>query len=343
MTLATLEPPPTASLLVVIVNYRTADLTIECLRSLENEVSSIGNTRVVVADNDSGDGSAQSIAAAIAEHDWWSWASLLPLDDNGGFSSGNNAVIGPALAAADRPPPDLVLLLNPDTVVCPGALGALLEFMASRPEVGIAGSRVEEPDGTPQHSRYRFHSVWSELDSGLRLGLVSRFLRKYNVAPPLCDRAHATDWVVGAAMIVRREVFEDIGLLDPGYFLYFEEADFCLTARRAGWSCWYVPMSRIVHLVGRSSGITNPLLPPVRRPRYWFESRRRYFVKNHGRAYALCADAAWLLGFALWRVRRLVQGKPDNDPPHMLWDFLCFRMRPGHGRAPVTKLEAVQR
>lgn len=329
MTLGALEPARSASLLVAIVNYRTADLTIDCLRSLEPEVSAIGNTRVVVADNASGDGSAQAIAAAIEQFGWSRWASLLPLDHNGGFSSGNNAVIAPALAAADRPPPDFVLLLNPDTVVCPGALGALLEFMEARPDVGIAGSRVEEPDGTQQHSRYRFHSVWSELDAGLRLGLVSRFLRKYTVAPPLCDQAHSTDWVVGAAMIVRREVFEDIGLLDPGYFLYFEEADFCLTARRAGWTCWYVPTSRIVHLVGRSSGITDPSLPAVRRPRYWFESRRRYFVKNHGRAYALCADAAWLLGFALWRVRRMLQGKPDSDPPHMLWDFLRFRVRPG--------------
>lgn len=337
MTLAALDPPRRASLLVVIVNYRTADLTIDCLRSLEDEVESLASVRVAVADNASGDGSAPRIRSAIEREHWSGWASLVALDHNGGFSSGNNAIIGPALAAVDRPAPDLVLLLNPDTVVCPGALGALLDFMAERPDVGIAGSRVEEPDGTQQHSRYRFHSVWSELDSGLRLGLVSRLLRKHNVAPPLCDEAHATDWVVGAAMIVRREVFEDIGLLDPGYFLYFEEADFCLAARRAGWPCWYVPTSRIVHLVGRSSGITNPLLKPVRRPRYWFESRRRYFEKNHGRLYALCADAAWLTGFALWRVRRRLQDKPDSDPPHMLWDFLRFRMRRGRSNAPMRR------
>lgn len=324
----TLTLPQPTRLLVAIVNYRTADLTIDCLRSLEAEVRTLGGTKVVVADNASGDGSAQRIRQAIETHGWSSWASVLPLERNGGFSYGNNAVIRPALEAPDRPRPDYILLLNSDTVACPGALGALLEFMEAHPEVGIAGSRIEEPDGAPQHSRYRFHSVWSELDSGLRLGLVTRLLRKHVVAPPLVDAAHPTDWVVGASMMVRREVFEDIGLLDPGYFLYFEEADFCLNARRAGWSCWYVPTSRIVHLVGRSSGITNLLHPPVRRPRYWFESRRRYFVKNHGRLYALCADGAWALGFALWRVRRVLQRKPDTDPPHMLWDFLRFSFLP---------------
>ena len=332
----TLTLPETTRLLVVIVNYRTPDLTIDCLRSLEPEVQALGSTRVVVADNASGDGSPQRILEAIEHHGWSRWAALLPLDRNGGFSFGNNAVIGPALAAADPAPPDFVLLLNSDTMVCLGALGALLEFMESHPEVGIAGSRVEEPDGTQQHSRYRFHSVWSEFDSALRLGLVTRLLRKHVVAPPLVDTAHPTDWVVGASMMVRRQVFLDIGLLDQGYFLYFEEADFCLNARRAGWSCWYVPTSRIVHLVGRSSGITNPLTPHVRRPRYWFESRRRYFVKNHGSAYALCADAAWIIGFALWRVRRVLQGKPDTDPPHMLWDFLRFCLRPGRNAKTIA-------
>jgi GT2 family glycosyltransferase len=318
--------PPPARLLIAIVNYRTPALTIECLRSLEPEVLERGGTRVVVADNASGDGSAERIGQAITRNGWSRWASILPLDQNGGFSYGNNAVIRPALESVDPPPPEYVLLLNSDTIVFAGALAALVEFMDARQDVGIAGSRLEDPDGSHQHSRYRFHSVWSELDSGLKLGVVTRLLRNHVVAPPLVETAHPIDWVAGASMIVRRQVFHDIGLLDPGYFLYFEEADFCLNARRAGWPCWYVPSSRVLHLVGKSSGVTSTSEPAARRPRYWFESRRRYFVKNHGRAYALFADAAWVTGFALWRIRRLVQRKPDTDPPHMLWDFLrCNR------------------
>ncbi|HTF88537.1 MAG TPA: glycosyltransferase family 2 protein [Planctomycetota bacterium] len=316
-----------ARLLVVIVNYRTPGLVIDCLRSLEPEVRALGSTRVVVVDNGSADGSAARIAEAIASRRWGTWASLMPLDHNGGFSYGNNAAIRPALASADREPPDYVLLLNSDTRVYEGALGALVEFMDERPGVGIAGSRLENPDGSDQNSRFRFHSVWSELDSGLRVGVVTRLLHEHVVTHARAEGPQPADWVAGASMIVRTQVFRDIGLLDEGYFLYYEEVDFCLNARRAGWSCWYVPTSSVVHLVGRSTGVTTMNEPARRRPRYWFESRRRYFAKNHGRAYALCADIAWASGFALWRVRRILQGKPDQDPPHMLWDFVRHTLR----------------
>ena len=134
---------------------------------------------------------------------------------------------------------------------------ALVEFMNDHPKVGIAGSRLENPNGTPQCSAFRFHSVLSELEGGLRLGIVSRLLRNRVVAPPVSDEQHETDWVAGASMIVRHGVFADIGLMDEGYFLYFEEVDFCLRAHRAGWHCWYVPASRVVHLVGQSSGVTG--------------------------------------------------------------------------------------
>jgi GT2 family glycosyltransferase len=129
-------------------------------------------------------------------------------------------------------------------------------------------------------------------------------------------------------MIVRRQVFADVGLLDAGFFLYYEEVDFCLNARRAGWSAWYVPSSRVVHLGGRSTGVTGASAASRRRPRYWFESRRRYFVKNHGRLYAFAADLAWAAGFAVWRVRRVVQRKPDRDPPYLLWDFVRWNFLP---------------
>jgi GT2 family glycosyltransferase len=104
--------------------------------------------------------------------------------------------------------------------------------MKAHPEVGIAGSRLEDLDGTPQHSAFRFPSVLSELDGGLRLGVVSKLLSKWLVAPPISEVACPTEWVAGASMIVRREVFESVGLMDEKYFLYYEEMDFCLAAHR---------------------------------------------------------------------------------------------------------------
>lgn len=305
---------------VIVLNYRTPDLTIDCLHSLVSEVPSVPGTQVVVVDNASNDGSVERIQGAIHRENWGDWVTFMPLDRNGGYAAGNNAGIRPALEAEH--PPEYILLLNPDTVVRPNALKALVNFMDAHPEVGIAGSRLEDPDGTPQQSAFRFPNVWAELDGGLRLGVVSRLLSRWSIAPPVKDEIHQTDWVAGASMIVRRQVFEDVGLMDEKYFLYFEEVDFCLAANRAGWSCWYVPESRVVHFVGQSSGVTDTKSKPKRRPTYWFDSRRRFFVKNYGWWYAILTELAWASGFALWRVRRAIQRKPDNDPPKFLQDFV---------------------
>lgn len=314
------QRPSSPSLLVVIVNYRTPQLTVDCLRSLQPEVQWLANVQVGVADNDSGDDSVAVLRTAIATHQWQDWVTLQALAHNGGFAAGNNAVIRPALESLH--PPDYILLLNPDTVIRPGALRILLEFMAQHSDVGIAGSRLENCDGAPHHSAFRFPSIWSELDQGLRLGLVSKVLARWMLAPPISETAVLTDWLAGASLIIRRQVFEQIGLMDEGYFMYYEEVDFCRRARQAGWSCWYVPESRVVHLMGQSSGVTGEQAHRQRRPQYWFDSRHRYFRQYHGRLYTVLTDMAWLWGFSLWQCRRWVQRKPPVDPPRLLQDFL---------------------
>ena len=138
----------------------------------------------------------------------------------------------------------------------------------------------------------------------------------------MSNQQEQVDWLPGASMMVRRQVFESVGLMDDEYFLYYEETDFCLQAKRAGWSCWYVPESRVMHISGQSTGVTVKNEVPKRRPQYVFDSRRRYFIKNHGLLYAAIADAVWLLGFSLWRLRRAIQRRPDPDPPHLLGDSL---------------------
>lgn len=311
--------PSSPSLLVVIVNFRTPHLVVDCLKSLQSDVQACGTVQVVIADNASGDDSLTVLQTAIAHHDWQSWAALQALDRNGGFAAGNNAVIRPALDTEH--PPDYVLLLNPDTVVRPGALHHLLDFLEQHPDVGIAGSRLENPDGTPQHSAFRFHSIWSEFDQGLRLGLISKVLSRWILAPPIEDIPVATDWLAGASMMIRRQVFEQIGLMDDEFFMYYEEVDFCRRARKAGWTCWYVPDSHVVHLVGQSSGVTGEQAYQNRRPQYWFDSRTRYFHKHHPSWYAILTDLGWLVGFSLWQIRRVLQRKPQIDPPHLLQDF----------------------
>ena len=309
-------------LLVVIVNYRTAALTIDCLRSLEPQIRRMRDAHVVVTDNQSPDDSVPQIGDAIRTHGWEEWLTLLPLPRNGGFAYGNNEGIRPALSS--NRPPRYVLLLNPDTVVRPGALQPMIDFLDSHPRVGIVGSRLEHPNGDAQRSAFRFPSVLSEFEGGVRVGLVSRLLRKRVVAPPVPTRACQVDWVAGASMMIRREVFDAIGLMDERFFMYYEEVDFCLRARQAGWPCWYVPQSRVVHLVGQSSGVTDVKKSTRRRPGYWFDSRKHYFLSHFGPIGKIFADSAWVLGFALHRLRRMVLRKQDNDPANLLWDFIRY-------------------
>ncbi|WP_036483629.1 glycosyltransferase family 2 protein [Myxosarcina sp. GI1] len=309
-----------SDVLVVIVNYRTPDLTINCLRSLVPEVRAVPGITVTVVDNNSEDGSVAKIQQAIAAEGWEDWANLLPSSHNGGFAYGNNLAMRPAMQSAN--PPTYFLLLNPDTEIRLGAIKILVDFMECHPQAGIAGSGFELADGTPWQTILRFPSLLSELDSGLRLGIVSKLLSKWVVARPSNNEICETDWLPGASMLIRRQVVESVGLMDEEYFLYYEETDYCLQVKRAGWTCWCVPQSLVMHIGGQSTGVDVPDSPPKRLPKYCFDSRRRYFTKNYGFWYAAIADLLWILGFSLWKIRQTIQRKPNYDPPYYLQDFI---------------------
>jgi N-acetylglucosaminyl-diphospho-decaprenol L-rhamnosyltransferase len=313
------------SIWIVIVNYRTADLAVDCLRSIAGQIPDTGRFHVVVVDNASGDGSPDRLREVIVGNGWDGWVSLLPLARNGGFAFGNNAGISEAMKSA--PIVNYVMLLNPDTIVRQGAIRTLVDFMDSHPRVGIAGSRLENAAGAAECSAHNAPSPLGELESAARLGVLSRALHRYVVSPPMGESAHECDWVSGASMIVRREVFDEIGLLDEGYFLYFEEADFCSRAQEAGWGIWLVPESRVVHLEGASTGISDVVR---RRPRYWYDSRRRYFVKRFGVLGLMVADILWVIGrtsLALRRVLRLGTGGQGRDPRWFAFDLIWGDLR----------------
>ena len=305
--------------LVVVVNYRTPDLVVDSLGSLQHEVEQIDDMHVVVTDNDSGDGSVEVIRSAI-EANHWDWCTLIPLTFNGGYGAGNNAGIRPYLDGEE--PPDYVMLLNPDACVHRGAISKLLAFMESRPDAGIAGTRVEDANGTQAHSAFRFPSAASELVEGFKLGLLTKLLRNRQLLYELGDEAMQVDWVTGAAMMIRKEVMADVGLFDDEYFLYFDEVDFCFRASRAGWPAYYVPDSVVTHLQAQATGITDDRKDKLRYPSYWFDSRRRFFVRNRGKRQAMLADLAFLVGYTTFRARSVIQRKDSAEPPHFWRDFV---------------------
>ena len=319
------SPTGPITLLVVIVNYRSAALAIDCLRSLEPEIQARGEAHVAIIENQSGADQYATLRAAIDDHGWHGWVTLIQAERNGGFAAGNNVAIDWAMTWPS--PPDLVWLLNPDTYLRPGALGALETFLVDHTEVGLVGSRLESPDGSPQNSAFRFPTILGELVEGAQFGLLSRLMRSRVVVLPLVHEAAPVDWVAGASLMIRRRVLDQVGALDDGFFMYYEEVDFCRRARDAGWTCWYLPASRVVHLVGQSSDVTNYANFRKRRPGYWFDARQRYFRKNHGLVGASLANLLHISSFALYRLRSWRRRHLDNNPEHFLADLIRSSFR----------------
>ncbi len=305
--------------LCVILNYRTPDMTIESVRAARAALSRIEGHRIDVVDNDSRDGSFDALSAAAAT-EGWDDVRVVQTGHNGGFGYGNNYAIRHALASDD--PPEFVYILNSDAFPEPGAVEALLAFMRARPHVGIAGSALHGTDGDPHISAFRFPTLRSEIANGFRLGVLSKLLPESEIPIlPRPERTRRVDWLAGASMMIRREVLEEVGLFDEGFFLYFEETDLCRRAALAGWPTYYVVESRVAHVGHGSTGLKDKERPM---PRYWFDSRRYYFLKNHGRAYLWAANTAHTAGLATNKLRARMQHKTDPDPVGFLRDFIHY-------------------
>ena len=310
----------------ILLNWRTPDMTIDALDALVLELSNRDDGwRVVIVDNDSGDGSEAALRAAVDERRRGSAlfqnVDVVQSGVNGGFGAGNNFGIRHLLGGSH--PPEYVYILNSDAFVEPRAVDALVEHLDAHEDVGIVGSYVHGTDGVPHVTAFRFPSIQSEIEGSLRLGVVTRALKDFEVPVGIPESTIEVDWLAGASMMVRRRVLEEVGLFDESFFLYFEETDLCRRVRRAGHRIVYVKESSVAHIGSASTGMKTW----TKVPDYWFDSRRHYFLKNHGRAYLAAATAARLAGSAVWQLRRRVQGKPDEDPPGFLGGLLGHSLR----------------
>ena len=198
---------------VIIVTYKSAQLTIDCLQSVERELLAPGlRIRCVIVDNASGDSPA--IAQAISARGWGRWARLVTADRNGGFAYGNNLGVR---AVYESGPPDYLHLLNPDTVLRPGAIEALVRFLQANPGVGVAGGIFENADASEWAIAFRFPSAMGEVVQGLQWGLATRLFARWSVPMQMGSQPQPVDWVSGASMMVRRTVLDAIGGLDEGF------------------------------------------------------------------------------------------------------------------------------
>lgn len=271
---------------VVIVSRDTRELLRACLASVEREAGGLA-VEIIVVDNASTDGTAAMVRAEFPG------ATLLQPAANDGYAAGNNLSLRRARGRA-------VLLLNPDAELTPGALPALRDALYAAPDVGVVGPRLVYPDGTAQSSRRRFPTLGTALVESTLIGETFPHhpaMRRYEMSDVPSDAPHDADWLVGACLLVRREVFDAVGLLDARLFLYSEEPEFCGRVRRAGWRVGYVPHATVRHHEAASTGQVGLL-----RQRAFFASKAYLMGRLHGPMVGgaaragLAADQAARLG-----------------------------------------------
>ena len=317
-------------LVAVLVNYRTPDLTIEALRSLVDQLDPTRDAAVVV-DNASGDDSAVRLQEWIRESGFESWVRLLRAEENGGFAAGCNIAIRST-------PSEHYLLLNSDAQLKPDAVARLLETAVAQPAAGLIGAVLESPEGELQSSCFRFHSPLSELIDAASIGPLTRLLARWDVPLPPATGLQEADWTSFACVLLRRAALDRIGLLDEGYFLYYEDVDLCRRARQAGWRVVCDGRARAVHHHGGSSVVPEALRTRTRPPAYLYHSRARYYLRFYGRGGFWLANALWSAGRPISWMRERLFGTPRNACPGQwldIWRTGPREVRPRTRPAPT--------
>jgi GT2 family glycosyltransferase len=279
---------------IVIVSYNVRDLLAACLDSVFAEIARLAprTVEVFVVDNASADGSAAMVAERFPQ------VRLIVNSDNRGFAAANNQALRESHGRC-------VVLLNPDTLVRPEALGTLLDFLDANPRVGVIGPRLVNPDGSFQHSAFGFPTLAQAFFDFFPIHhrlfdsrLNGRYPRRlYERGQPFC-----VDHPLGACLMARREALEQVGWLDEGFFIYCEEIDWCLRMKQAGWGVYCVPQAEVVHYVAQSTcQFRGEMFVALWRSRY------RLFAKHYGRGFISAMRQIVRLG--LWCEARRARGQ----------------------------------
>lgn len=259
---------------IIILNYRSAGLTRQCIRGIFEAAPKL-KFEIIAVDNNSHDGYCQWLGATYPH------ITCLPLNRNRGYAAGNNAGISQASGT-------YVLILNPDITVLPGQLEAMVAFMDRHPSCGLAGPKLINPDGSLQYSTYAFPSLWLPLFRRTALGAlpaVEPKLREYQMMNWDHNTDRQVDWLLGACLVARKQAIAEVGLLDERFFLYVEDTDWCRRFWAKGWEVWYMASVELVHFHERLSA-QRPFLTALFSRITWIHiaSWLKYFWKwRHAR------------------------------------------------------------
>jgi hypothetical protein len=262
---------------ICIVSWNTKGDLANCLASLCEGAAGVSR-EIILVDNCSRDGTQEMVTAAFPE------VQLICNSSNAGFAGAN--VQAMALARGRY-----ILLLNPDTLVPPGAMTQLLAFADARPEAGVVGPKLVYGDGRLQHSCRCFPTITAAVFRNTWLGRLfpgAQASRSYLMEDWDHEEERDVDWVSGACMLIRREAYEQVGTLDTGFFWGSEDVDYCWRMHKAGWKVLYTPRPVITHLVGRSTD-QAAFRTIVRSHRSMYRLYSKHVARN-----ALSRAAVWL-------------------------------------------------
>jgi N-acetylglucosaminyl-diphospho-decaprenol L-rhamnosyltransferase len=315
-------------ILISIINFCTADLTIACAKSVLTELANTPQIKgqIIIIDNQSGDGSAEKIANWIADADDGLPVKLVLSDTNSGFSGGHNQGI-----AADEA--EFYLLLNSDAVLTSGFVTAIVETARDHPRCGLIAPRIDYDDGGTQDSCFRFPGPLGELVRSAQSGPVTCLFKNHEVSLGPNPAPDQIDWASFACILLRADMIREIGPMDEGYFMYFEDAEYCLRARQADWQIVQDQKAVVIHFRGGSGPVKSLKKDRARLPRYFYSSRARFLYQAHGRLGLGIANLAWHLGRGIKHSTRLL-GRSVQPMPHAegrdIWTNITNPLGPRH-------------
>lgn len=256
---------------IVIVSYNVADLLNECIVSIKKETSC--EYEIIVIDNNSADNSIEMIKTNHSD------VKLIQNKSNVGFAAANNQ--GFKIANGRY-----ILMLNPDTVVLDSAIDRLVRFMDEHPDAGACGPKNLNADRSLQHNCHHFPTISMRLVEHLQLKRFfprNKFFGREHMTYWDYDQVKEVDWITGCSLMIRREVLEQIGLLDENYFMYAEELDLCFRLKKYHWRTFFYPYASIVHYGGQSALNQNEEKVFAKSISYYlFTTKYYFFKKNYG-------------------------------------------------------------
>ena len=249
-----------------IVNWNTRDLLRGCLKSIYENPPQM-EYEVFVVDNASTDGSWEMVKREFPD------IKLIRNQENLGFARANNQALRESKGK-------YILLLNPDTIILPDSLDTLVKFMDEQPDVGASGPKILNPDGSLQPSCRSFPTLMTAFFEETllsRLFSKNKLINKYKMGYWNHNNIGEVDQPMGSALLIRRKVIEQVGLLDEQFYMYYEEVDWCYRMKKAGWKIYFIPQAQIIHYggVSASKNISKNLIE-------LYHSRYKFFRKHKG-------------------------------------------------------------